>query len=904
MLPRPRLLAAVVLAASAAAAPAAAPAPKSAADAPTFETHVRPLLKAYCTDCHGEEAKPKGGLDLRLRRLMVEGGDTGPAVVPGKPDDSPLFTRVRDGEMPPGKKKLTAAEVDVLRRWIASGAKTERDEPKALGVGMPITDEDRNWWAFRPVTRPAVPPTAAHPVDAFVRQALADKGLSPNPEADRRTLVRRLTFDLHGLPPTPAEVDAFANDRSADAYEKLVDRLLASPRYGERWGRHWLDVAGYADSEGYDQADPVRETAWKYRDYVVRSFNADKPFDRFVTEQLAGDELVKRPYADLSADDRDRLTATGFLRMAPDGTGNPGVDQKAARNAVVNDTVRIVSSAFLGLTVGCAQCHNHRFDPIPQADYYRLRAAFEPAFDPAAWKPPAARQVSLLSDADKKKAAGLEAEAKAVDAARLKRQDELIAATLEKEFAKLPEDVREKARAAKAAPAAKLTAEQKALLQRHPSLNVNPGSLYLYDKKAADELKAMTAKAAEIRAKKPAAELIRAAAEDGKAVPPTFLFHRGDPDQPKEQVPPGGLAVLDERLPLPAVKPSVAGSSGRRLALAAWLTDPRHPLTARVFVNRVWMHHFGRGLVGSPGDFGRLGEAPTHPELLDWLAQEFLSPSKPTQGVAWANAQPWSLKHLHRLIVTSATYRASSARTPSLDAADPDNRLLGRYPVRRLDAEAVRDGVLATAGTLSDKMFGPPVPVMEDDTGMVVLGKANRDGAGYKLGDETLGAAEAGRRSVYVQVRRSRPLAVLEAFDWATVEPNCEARTSSTVALQSLMLLNNEFVVAQSEAFADRLKKEAGGDATAQLTLAWRLAYGVAPTAAELERATAFVAGQTAAFASRPEMASASVSAAPVKAKPKTAAKAPPAPPRSPADRALAAFCQAVLMSNRFLYVD
>ena len=337
---------------------------------------------------------------------------------------------------------------------------------------------------------------ARTPIDVRLLPQLRAKGYGFNPDADRRTLIRRVTLDLTGLPPTPAEVEAFVADPSLDAYEKLVDRLLASPHYGERWGRHWLDVAGYTDSEGYDQADPVRATAWKYRDYVIRSFNADKPFDRFVIEQLAGDELVKRPFADLPPEDLDKLIATGFLRMAPDGTGNPEVDQKAARTKVLADTVRIVSSSLLGLTVGCAECHHHRYDPIPQEDFYRLRAVLEPAFDPATWKPPAARRVSLYTDADRKAAAKLEAEAKKIEADRLKKQQEYIDATLEKEFAKLPEKVREKAREAKKTPAAKLTAAQKKLLQEHPSLNVNPGSLYLYDKKAADELKKMADAAA------------------------------------------------------------------------------------------------------------------------------------------------------------------------------------------------------------------------------------------------------------------------------------------------------------------------------------------------------------------------------------------------------------------------
>jgi hypothetical protein len=882
----------------------------AAAQPPAFNADVRPILKAHCTDCHGEAEKLKGGLDLRLRRLAVAGGESGPAVVPGKAAESLLIERVTSGDMPPGKKKLSAAEVDVLRRWVAGGAAVEGPEPDKLAPGLAIAPEDRAWWAFQPVKQPPVP-AAGQPIDAFVLAKLREKGLGLNRPADRVALLRRVTFDLVGLPPTPEEAEAFAADPDPLAYEKLVDRLLARPEYGERWGRHWLDVAGYADSEGGSPDDPVRTTAWKYRDYVIRAFNADKPFDRFVREQLAGDELVRPPYSNLPPADLDALVATGFLRMAPDGTGAAGADQKLARNAVLTDTVKITASAFLGLTVGCAECHNHRYDPIPQTDFYRLRAAFEPGFDLTAWKAPAARQVSLYTPDERAMAAAVEAEAGVIEKARLTKQAEFIAATFEKELAKLPEERRAAARAARDTPDAKRTPEQKRLMQEHPSLNVSGGSLYLYDAKAADALKKMAESAAEMRKKKPVEEFVRALTEVPGKVPQTVLFHRGDVEQPKGVVPPGGLAVLDDVLPLVVSKQlPPTGTSGRRLALANWLTDPRHPLTARVFVNRVWMHHFGRGLVGSPGDFGRLGERPTHPELLDWLAADFV-------------ANGWGVKRLHRLIVTSAVYRQSSVirnaefgmrNEDSLRAAaavtgfaaliphsefrnpqliDPDNRLLGRYPLRRLDAEAVRDATLATSGKLNAKRSGPPVPVMEDDAGLVVIGRANRDGAGYKLGDESVAAGEEFRRSVYVQVRRSRPLAVLAAFDPATTEPNCEARPSSTATPQALMLLNGEFAAAQAEAFAARVRRDAGADPDAQVARAWKLAYLRAPTDGEAAAARSFLRGAAEAFAAQP--------APPPPPKKGTA---PLPEPPTPEGRALAAFCQALLASNRFLYVE
>jgi len=852
----------------------------AAAQPPAFNADVRPILKAHCTDCHGETEKLKGGLDLRLRRLAVAGGESGPAVVPGKAAESLLIERITSGDMPPGKKKLSAAEIDVLRRWVAGGAQVEGPEPDKLAPGLAIVPEDRAWWAFQPVKRPPAP-AAGHPIDAFVLAKLREKGLGFNRPADRVALLRRVTFDLVGLPPTPEEAETFAADPDPLAYEKRVDQLLARPEYGERWGRHWLDIAGYADSEGGSPDDPVRATAWKYRDYVIRAFNADKPFDRFVREQLAGDELVRPPYAALAPADLDALVATGFLRMAPDGTGAAGADQKLARNAVLTDTVKITASAFLGLTVGCAECHNHRYDPIPQTDFYRLRAAFEPGFDLTAWKAPAARQVSLYTPDERAMASAVEVEAGVIEKARIAKQTEFIAATFEKELAKLPEDRRVAARAARDTPEAKRSPDQKRLMQEHPSLNVSGGSLYLYDAKAADALKKMAESAAEMRKKKPVEEFVRALTEVPGKVPQTVLFHRGDVEQPKGVVPPGGLAVLDDALPLtvPKVLPPT-GTSGRRLALANWLTDPRHPLTARVFVNRVWMHHFGRGLVGTPGDFGRLGERPTHPELLDWLAADFV-------------ANGWGVKRLHRLVVTSAAYRQSSVRDAKADAIDPDNRWLGRYPLRRLDAEAVRDATLATSGKLNPKRAGPPVPVMEDDAGLVIIGKANRDGAGYKLGDETVAAGEEFRRSVYVQVRRSRPLAVLAAFDPATTEPNCEARPSSTATPQALMLLNGEFAAVQAEAFATRVRRDAGADVEAQVVRAWKLAYLRAPTAGEAAAARSFLRGAAEAFAAQP--------AAPP---PPKKGNAPLPEPPTPEARALAAFCQALLASNRFLYVE
>jgi mono/diheme cytochrome c family protein len=537
----------------------------AAAAPPTFESHIRPLFKVYCLECHGEGEKLRGGLDLRLRHLAVQGGDSGPAIVPDTPADSMLLQRVRDGEMPPSKKKLSLAEVEMIARWIAAGARTERPEPQSLAKGMHIAPEERAFWSFQPIHSPPIPAVRAservlNPIDAFLLARLQEHGLDFAPEADRRTLIRRATFDLHGLPPTPQEVDAFVKDTALDAYKQLIDRLLASPRYGERWGRHWLDVAGYADSEGYTQEDSVRAYAYKYRDYVIRSLNADKPFDQFICEQIAGDEMVRPPYRDLSRGDLDKLIATGFLRTAPDGTGSPDVDQTLARNQVISDTLKIVSASLLGLTVGCAQCHNHKYDPIPQADYYQLRAVFEPAYDVKNWRLPAARRLSLYTDTDRHQAARIEAEAARIDQERQKKQQQYIEATFLKELAKVPEPMREQARAAHSKPPGKRTAEQHRLLKEYPSLNVSAGSLYLYDSAAAAELKALTDKAA-ARAKKPTKDFVRALTEIPGQVPVTHVFHRGDPEQPRQAVAPGGLTVLDA-LPLPSAKDANLATTG------------------------------------------------------------------------------------------------------------------------------------------------------------------------------------------------------------------------------------------------------------------------------------------------------------------------------------------------------
>lgn len=868
---------------------------------PIFEKDIRPILKSQCFHCHGEESEVKGGLDVRLARFIIKGGESGPAIVPGDAAKSHLLELVKKGEMPKGKAKLRDEQIAMIERWIASGAKTARPEPEKLGPEHAFTDEERAWWAFQPLRVQGTPfrvqgseasagnrAAAQNEIDVFIRERLAKEGLQPSPQAPPHQLVRRAFFDLIGLPPSPEEADAFVKDKSPRAFERLIERLLASPHYGERWGRHWLDVAGYADSDGYTDKDLERKWAWKYRDYVIKALNEDKPFDQFIREQLAGDELVPQPHKNLSPDAIEKIAATGFLRMAPDGTG--GMNLNAVQNACIADTIKIVSGSLLGLTVGCAQCHDHRYDPITQEDYYRLRAVFEPGFDIKSWRMPSSRLVSLLTDQERAESAKIEEEAKKLDAVRTAKQEEFITEVLEKELAKADEKLREPLRAAYRAPAAKRTAEQAKLLKDWPRVNqLSAGSLYLYDPmyktSHAKTLQKMADEAAAVRAKKPNEEFLHAFEELPKpaatAIPATFVFNRGEPDQPRHQVKPGDLSVLaGQRKVEIAEKDPALPTTGRRLAFAKSLTDGRHPLLARVIVNRVWMNHFGKGIVASPADFGQLGQRPSHPELLDWLAAEFVRGG-------------WSLKHLHRLIMSSAAYRQSSAAANAAAmAADPDNRLLWRFPIRRLEAETLRDSLLAVTGKLNDKRGGPPVPVRFTEEGVVVLGIDTTDTAGRPTGKHVPLNGEEFRRSIYVQARRSMPFEMFAAFDApAMTDAMCEVRPVTTVSPQSLLLMNNLYMREFAGHFAARLRRECGSDIAAQVRRAWQLASGGGPSMADELAAVEFIQAQTEHYRQSP-------------AKLETATD-PPAKENAPPELlGLAAFCHAMLSANSFLYVD
>lgn len=820
-----------------------------------FENDVWPILREYCLDCHGATEQLEGGLDLRLVRLMLEGGDSGPALVPGSVAESYLLERVESGEMPPGHAEVSADKVDILRAWIAAGAVTGREEPETLEPGLPIMPAERAHWAYRPILQRSPPPTApdrgaSNGIDAWLLTAMPP-GLELSPAADRPTLVKRLYLTLLGLPPGAPELERWSTDPRPDWYPALVDQLLSSPHYGERWGRHWLDLAGYADSEGYTVADAERSWAWKYRDYVVRAMNSNKPIDRFLIEQLAGDELAGAADGDWTASQIEQLTATGFLRMAADGTGS-GDNSPEARNRVLADTVQIIGSGLLGLSLHCAQCHDHRYDPIPHTDYFAIRAVLEPALDWQAWKPPAERLVSLYTAQQRELAQQVEQQAQGIAQERAVRQAALLEEALEAELAKQPEALREPLREAYKTAAGERTDEQRQLLDQYPSVNISPGVLYQYLPEGAEELKQFDQKIAEVRANRPPEEFLRVLQEPHGHLPLTHLFHRGDHQQPRQAVAPGGLSVLAPQGSQPRFASDDPGlpTSGRRLAFARWLVSDENPLVARVLANRVWMHHFGRGLVATPTDFGKLGTEPSHPELLDWLAWEL-------------RASGWDLKHLQRLIVTSAAWQQTSYREPIRDAIDPENDHYWRWSIQRLDAESLRDRMLTAAGWLDRGIGGQPLAIKEDDTGQVIVDGQQR------------------RRSLYIRQRRSQPVAMLQAFDAPVMEVHCERRSVSTVATQSLMLLNGEFPLSVASGVAGAAEQR--GSLTARVETVWLQTLGRPPDLDELRLSIDFVDHQRLEYEQQPERLPEGATAA---------------------RQALANLGQMLVNSNEFLYLD
>jgi hypothetical protein len=672
-----------------------------------------------------------------------------------------------------------------------------------ISPGLAKSPEEH--WAWKRPVRAEVPvlddKRTANPIDAFVRAKLKEAGLEPAPPATREQLIRRVTFDLTGLPPTPEEIDAFVKDESPDAWEKVVDRLLASPRYGERWARHWLDIARYADTNGYEFDEP-RPDAWRYRDYVIKSFNEDKPYDRFIIEQIAGDEAFPG--------DPAALVATGFNLLGPDMTDSS--DQLQRRYNTLIDMTDTTSLAFLGLTVTCARCHDHKFEPIPQVDYYRLQAFFTPA---------AFRKDLVVATGDQRKA--FDQSNREYQKLTKPIRDEIAAieepvrkGLHEKKLAKLPEEAQQAYRA----PPEKRTGGQQELVAQSERL-VRVTAAEITKSLTPDEWEKLDDLQKKLKAfdgKKPAALPVAMGLTDNPGVPPkTFLLERGELANRAEEVQPGFPSILEkEGKGGIAIKP-LAKSSGRRLALAKWIASPANPLTARVIVNRLWQYHFGRGIVPTTSDFGLRGDDPTHPELLDWLACELMKGG-------------WKLKRLHHLTLLSETYRQSTHAGKEAAAKDPDNLLFSRMNRVRLEGEAVRDSLLAISGRLHPKMYGPGV----------VLPEVARGVGGGRAAPITADAKEHTRRSIYLFQRRNLRHPFLAVFDLPDSNLSCPKRERSTTAPQALSLLNAPEVLSASSALAERLTREAAS-AEDQIELAYRLTLGRKPSSAQAERAKAFL---------------------------------------------------------------
>ncbi|SRR5579883_1266667 len=699
-----------------------------------FEKNVRPVLVSKCQSCHGPK-RQQGGLRLDSRAALLKGSENGAVVKPGQPDKSLLVKAIRydgDVQMPP-KGKLPDEAIAHLTEWVKMGAPWPEESVKSAAISQSVAEVRRTHWAFQPVRKPGLPVVknadwVKAPIDAFVLAGLEAKGLTPSPAADRRTLIRRVTMDLHGLPPTPEEVAAFEADRSAEAYSCLIDRLLASPRYGERWGRHWLDVARYADSKGYLFEEERRYPfAYTYRDYVIRAFNEDLPYDQFVLQQLAADQLPL-------GEDKRPLAALGYLTLGRRFLNNI--------HDIIDDRIDVTMRGLQAMTVGCARCHDHKFDPIPQKDYYSLYGVFASSVEP--------KDLPLIGMPE--------------------HTAELAA--FEKELAK-----------------------RKAAVEKYR--NEHKDELAKGNRKFRDGLRALQKKVDQWQATAPAAPPRAMVLIDKPSPQEPQVFLRGNPNNRGPSVPRQFLEVVagEKR------QPFHQGSG--RLELARAIADRDNPLTARVLVNRVWLHHFGAGLVRTPSDFGLRGDPPTHPELLDWLATTFMD-------------NGWSIKQLHRLILLSNTYQQASGVDPRLLQMDPDNRLLARMNRRRLDFESMRDSLLCVAGRLDTAMGGRAV--------------------------ELTTTPFSTRRSVYGFIDRQNLPGLFRTFDFASPDTSTPQRFTTTVPQQALFLMNSPFVIEQARHFLQRPDLAEQTKDEAKINRMYQLAYGRAADADEITLGMRFLA--------------------------------------------------------------
>ena len=764
----------------------AASAPQPGKSAPSqgevfFEREIRPILVERCQQCHGEK-KQKGGLRLDALAHLLRGGDSGPALRPGAPEKSAIIEAVSYKDpsfaMPPRSEggPLTEAQVQALTKWVAMGAPWPNHGKQAVAISEDgFTAEQKNYWAFRPVTKPALPAAgkgwAINEVDAFIADELAKQNIAPAPQANRHELVRRAYFDLHGLPPTPKQIEAFVNDPDPKAYEKLVDDLLASPRYGERWAQHWLDLVRYAESDGYN-ADGYRPWVWPYRDYVIESLNQDKPYDQFVREQLAGDEI--------NPEDPKTLIATAFLRH-PVYEWNQR-DARGQWDIILTDMTDTTAEVFLGLSMGCARCHNHKFDPILQKDYYKLRAFLAPVLwrdDLKLATPQQQAQHAQATKAWEKATAKIRAEMDAL-------VNPILEPRVERALTRFTDDLVELTRK---------PFEKRAPLERQLALLCE--RQMRQERTVFDPLKSLKGEEAKARYRSLQAQLKSFDHLKPAPLPEAFVATDAGPQAPpvtlktrkgEQLIEPGFVTILGSKPPQITPRPN---STGRRSALAQWIASRDNPLSTRVIVNRLWQYHFGRGIVATANDFGKLGELPTHPALLEHLTTQFLNGG-------------WRFKPMHRLIMLSAAYQQTARREPDEHIAktDPGNRLLWRFPPRRLDAEQIRDALLSVSGELDPTGHGPAT-----------------DGNGL-------------RRSIYTTKKRNNPTELLRALDMPNGFASTPERQSTTTPTQALQLLNGDWLISRARRLATQVR---------DIDQAWLAVLGRPPTANERHSAMAFL---------------------------------------------------------------
>jgi mono/diheme cytochrome c family protein len=814
------------------AAPAEQTTEFSAADLEYFRDVVEPVLAQHCYGCHGN-GKDKGGLSFYTRAGLLKGGESGAVVDWDNLPASPLLEAINyTGLQMPPSGKISAERINILTEWLRRGAPmpVREDAVEAAHHSPQVNEQTRAHWAFRPVQRPPVPAVAnpawsVNPVDSFIMAQLVSRDLQPNPPTDRRVLIRRVYYDLLGLPPSPEEVEEFARNTDPQAYPQLIEKLLSSPHYGEHWARYWLDVVRYAESNSFERDNP-KPFVWKYRDYVIRAFNEDKPYDQFIIEQLAGDEL-----ADPS---KDAIIATGYYRLG--AWDDEPADPELARYDDLDDILATTSQGLLGLTMNCCRCHEHKLDPLPHADYYRFLAFFinTERYGVRGDDSIYARSVRDIS----------------TPAEQAQFQQELVA------YQARVEDLREALDVVEEQILEHLVGGEKDDFQ-NDSVRLRIIRKYVGQHISREDFETYARQRREwtdLRNNPPrSAEQALCIKEKGLVPPKTFVLTRGNPQAPADEVQPGFPEVLG--FPDPEITPAPDGkSSGRRMALARWIASPDNPLTARVMVNRIWQGHFGRGLVRSPNNFGLQGDPPTHPELLDWLAAEFVE-------------NGWSIKHLHRVILLSQAYQMSSAGNARALEIDPVNDLFWRFDMRRLRAEEIRDSILAVNGTLNlSKMYGRSIyPIIPAE----VLAGQSQPGHNW----EQSSPEDRNRRSIYIHIKRSLTVPLLAAFDVADTDFTCPVRFSTTQPTQALGMLNSTFLNEEAAKFAQLLTDRAGNDPAQQVTLALERAFQRPPQPAEIERGISLIRELQLEHG------------------------------QSPAD-ALKNFCLLALNTNEFLYLD